>query len=72
MIYLFERIPINQTKKGSLIGMFSKLALNIQTLEKLEEIELLKDQYYTFFLNILSDKNYIPKLEELKNQKKYL
>ena len=41
--------------------MFSKISTSAKTQETAEKIDLEKEDFYTFFLKIQSDKNYIPK-----------
>lgn len=72
MIYLFERIPINISEEKSIEKMFSKLNINVQTLGQIEEIEMSKGDFYPFFEQLTKDKNYIPQLSTLRDQKNYL
>lgn len=72
MIYLFERIPINMSEKKGLIKSFSKLKLNAQDYQILEDVEMEKADFYMFFNKVHHDKNFLPSIEEIEQKKDYL
>lgn len=71
MIYIFERLPLNVTDEQGLIRAFSKLKLNASDYKELVNIEKEKQLFYKFFQRSLHDKSFIPKIEEIEDQKKY-
>lgn len=72
MIYIFERIPLNTSEPGSIKRCFSKLKLNSELLTTIDEIEHSKKTFYGFFNRVVTDKNFVPKLEDLKSVQEYL
>lgn len=72
MIYTFPRIPLNTSQPGSIKQCFSKFKLDGDVLDKVDAIEHHKKNYYTFFNQLIMDKNFIPTLEEIKKEQAYL
>ncbi len=72
MIYLFERIPLNQSDDDSFEKLFSKLNFNINDMKNIDIIENSKNKFYHFYRNLLNDKNYIPEKFSIKSQQDYL
>lgn len=72
MIYIFQRIPLNISEPGSIKQCFSKLKLNSDVLNKIDDIEHHKKTFYQFFNQVLLDKNFTPKPDGLINVQDYL
>jgi hypothetical protein len=72
MIYIFERIPINQSPPSGFKSSFASAKLNIDDHKKIEQITKSQASFYAFFSRIFSDKNFLPRFDEIESQLAYL
>lgn len=72
MIYLFEHIPINVSPDQQIMKAFSKLKMNSTDFQTIQAVEHEKQGFYAFFNKVHHDKNFLPKIQEIEMNQKYL